>query len=270
MVSFWYGAVVRNAVFKERALVEGARYAKDKMVFLRELCQNARDGGATEVRVTVSSDGGDCVLDFEDNGCGMTFGHAERYLFTLYASSKEEDADNAGKFGVGFWSILLSSPRLLGVESRSVGAEPWKVIFNRELEVQRVPANHLTAPGTRISLRYGPDQFSDPGELTRRVERALYKYCRHLRKNTKRGGPLPILLNGERVDRPFSVEGPHYMTFDEGGIQGCGGLGGGAERVGFCPRSAGVAGNLPGRASLRRGQTTKADPHSRALPPVSC
>ena len=215
---------MRNAVFRERALVEGARYAKDKMVFLRELCQNARDGGATEVRVTVSSDGEDCVLDFEDNGCGMTFSHAERFLFTLYASSKENDADNAGKFGVGFWSILLSSPRLLGVESRSAGAEPWKVIFNRELEVQRVKAEHLTEPGTRITLRYGPGQFSDRNELFRRVERALFKYCRHLRKNTDKGGALPILLNGERVDRPFAVEGPHYMTFDEGGIQGAVGL----------------------------------------------
>ena len=110
------------------------------MVFLRELCQNARDAGARTVDTRVSSDRGFFVLTFTDDGEGMSFGHAEQYLFTLYASSKETDPGNAGKFGVGFWSVLLSDPVIAAVESRTATDAPWKVVLNRDLEVERAPA----------------------------------------------------------------------------------------------------------------------------------
>lgn len=217
-------ASVRNAVFKERALVEGARYAKDKMVFLRELCQNARDAGALTVTIQTEEERGFFVLTFSDNGVGMTFSEAEQFLFTLYASSKEGDPKNAGKFGVGFWSVLLSSPVIAAVESRTREGAPWKVVFNRELDVQQVPSTDLSTPGTKVTLRYEPEQFQNLEVFSQAVETALFKYCRHLRNNTVKGGPLPILLNGGRIDRPFSVDGPHYMTFDNGDVQGAVGL----------------------------------------------
>ncbi len=194
------------------------------MVFLRELCQNARDAGAQMVDTRVSSDRGFFVLIFTDDGNGMSFAHAEQYLFTLYASSKETDPGNAGKFGVGFWSVLLSDPVIAAVESRTATDDPWKVVFNRDLEVERVAGTGLSRRGTRVTLRYAPDQFRDEDAFRREVERALLKYCRYLRKNRKNGGPLPVSLNGVRMDRPFSIDGPHYMTFENGDVQGAVGL----------------------------------------------
>ncbi|MDD5306729.1 MAG: ATP-binding protein, partial [Deltaproteobacteria bacterium] len=101
---------MRGADFKTRARHEGRRYGEDRMVFLRELAQNARDAGATSVRVTCAHENGELAISFADNGRGMGFAHARRYLFTLYSSSKERERASAGRYGVGFWSVLLFEP----------------------------------------------------------------------------------------------------------------------------------------------------------------
>jgi len=85
--------------FRSRALHEGQRYGDDPLVFLRELAQNARDGGATRIDVETRREGQLFELRFSDNGRGMTFEHARRYLFRLYASSKEGSSRSAGRFG---------------------------------------------------------------------------------------------------------------------------------------------------------------------------
>ena len=101
---------MRGSDFKKRALHEGLRYGEDRMVFLRELAQNSRDAGARSIRVTTKLEGGELSLPFEDDGAGMGYDHARSYLFTLYASSKEDETTSAGRFGVGFWSVLLFKP----------------------------------------------------------------------------------------------------------------------------------------------------------------
>jgi HSP90 family molecular chaperone len=83
-----YSAVVDFAEFRSRALTEGLRYGEDRMVFLRELAQNARDASATRIGVSAFVEGSDVVVGFGDDGEGMEFEHARRFLFTLYASSK--------------------------------------------------------------------------------------------------------------------------------------------------------------------------------------
>src|SRR5581483_499727 len=92
--------------FLDRARREALRYGVDPWVFIRELLQNARDAGATTVEITTSETEGTARVVAHDDGQGMTFEHARRYLFSLYASSKEGDREAAGRFGVGFWSVL--------------------------------------------------------------------------------------------------------------------------------------------------------------------
>jgi hypothetical protein len=48
----------------------------------------------------------------------MSYAHARRYLFALYASSKEQRRDQVGRFGVGFWSILRFEPKRIVIRSR--------------------------------------------------------------------------------------------------------------------------------------------------------
>ena len=78
--------------FRERARFEAARYGSDPWVFVRELLQNSRDAGACKMWITVTQSEGRDRIECRDDGAGMSFEHARRYLFTLYASSKRGGA----------------------------------------------------------------------------------------------------------------------------------------------------------------------------------
>jgi HSP90 family molecular chaperone len=110
---------MRGVEFKKRALQEGLRYGEDRMVFLREFAQNSRDANASQIGIAAEFIEGQFVLTFGDNGVGMDYDHARNFLFTLYASSKENEASSAGRFGVGFWSVLLFEPTIIEIESRT-------------------------------------------------------------------------------------------------------------------------------------------------------
>jgi hypothetical protein len=77
-----------TAGFRGRARFEADRYGSDRWVFVRELLQNARDAGATRVAFSIEGEAGRDRIRCRDDGCGMTFEHARRYLFTLYASMR--------------------------------------------------------------------------------------------------------------------------------------------------------------------------------------
>lgn len=101
----------RGLDFRGRARVEADRYGPDPWVFVRELLQNARDAGATAVEILVAEEAGQLRVEVRDDGEGMSYEHARRYLFALYASSKESRVDQAGRFGVGFGRSCASSRR---------------------------------------------------------------------------------------------------------------------------------------------------------------
>ena len=105
-------------------------YGTDPWFFIRELAQNSRDAGAQTIRVRIGySDDKEEVLTFEDDGNGMSYDEARRFLFRLYASSKDEDKNSAGMFGIGFWTVLKFNPSRLIIESRqgkSIRVKPSK------------------------------------------------------------------------------------------------------------------------------------------------
>ncbi len=195
------------ASFRERALHESLRYGDDPYVFLRELVQNARDAGARIVRVDVAVESGRARVSFEDDGSGMTFKHAKGYLFRLYASSKENETDAAGHFGVGFWSVLRWSPESLRIESRTglaeSATESWGVELDATLSKVTDVRCSLASCGTRIVM----ERVIHDDELTtlaQTVRERLAYYCRYVRV---RGGKerLQLVCNGERVDRELDV-----------------------------------------------------------------
>ena len=71
-----------SAAFLQRARHEAARYGGDEWVFIRELLQNARDAGATRVWLSTDRSRGRDRVACRDDGSGMTFDHARRFLFT--------------------------------------------------------------------------------------------------------------------------------------------------------------------------------------------
>ncbi len=207
--------------FFRRAAAEGLRYGQDPWVFVRELGQNARDAGARRLDFSHNWVDGGVRLVCRDDGAGMSFQHARDYLFRLYASSKEGEADAAGQFGVGFWSVLRFLPARMEVHSNS-GKESWALALRGDLSSwEKIPCA-LPDRGTEIVLERAED---DVAQFRKELSDALVRYLAHLRSNGRKARPLPVFLDGARKDRPFSLAGPGSLAFRGPGIDGVVGFG---------------------------------------------
>ncbi|HUU02463.1 MAG TPA: transglutaminase domain-containing protein [Myxococcota bacterium] len=207
--------------FIGRARAEGLRYGEDAWVFLRELGQNARDAKASSIDIRTAEHEGLEKLVFSDDGGGMTFEHARRYLFRLYASSKDDDPHSAGCYGVGFWSVLRFAPDLIEVHS-VCGKESWAVELNGDLEHSRRISCNRRGQGTSVVLRR---QSRTGPSLAGLVASAVSRYLAHLRTAGRRARPLPVSLDGRPMQRPFWLEGSCALAFKDGPVEGVVGFG---------------------------------------------
>lgn len=203
--------------FRERAIREANRYGHDPWIFVRELLQNARDAGATQIEFLYKESDQQSKLHCIDNGEGMAFDHAKRYLFSLYTSSKEGSKDKAGRFGVGFWSILRFGPSAIIIRSKPRGAklsQGWGLALDGMLRKARsLPPAHQS--GTEIVL-------SRPRRQQGEAQRLLEAVRDHGRFLTQRDNPeraLDILVNGVRINEPFALPEPS-ISFQARGIRG--------------------------------------------------
>jgi hypothetical protein len=221
----------KSRAFRERARLEADRYGPDPWIFVRELLQNSRDAGANAVAFTVGerpaephdppgqpSDRIEWVA-CHDDGEGMTFEHARRYLFALYASSKEDRKNQAGKFGVGFWSILRFEPKSILIRSRPRHGEAWAVRLDGSLE----RAEHVeppTRPGTEIVL----ERPRGDGRLEHRIYDAVWQSARYLHRRDAPEQALPVTINGRPANAEFALEAPS-ASFRRRSVRGVVGLG---------------------------------------------
>jgi len=200
-------------------------YGKDPWFFIRELAQNSRDAGAAFIRVKIGyTSAKEEVLVFEDDGCGMSYDHAVRYLFRLYASSKGNEKYAAGLFGIGFWTVLQFNPGKIIIESRS-NKEQWgvKVDVGAELTTTRT-SGHLEHNGTRVTLIRAPRETSSE-EFWKKTRAALVRYCSYLRRSTRKAEPLPVYFSGENITGEMNLPGPVSMKFKTELVEGAVGLG---------------------------------------------
>lgn len=206
-------------------------YGRDPWFFIRELAQNSRDAGARTIHVKIGYTAKkEEALVFQDDGIGMTFDDAEKYLFRLYASSKTGEKYAAGMFGIGFWTVLKFNPSSIIIESlgrkqkKSKNNRKWgvKVVVADELET--IPFNStLSEPGTRITL-VRPAVEGSEKEFFDHTGDALKRYCSYLRSNNRRSGPLPVYFGGEDITRPMELPGPVSLSFKNGDVEGAVGL----------------------------------------------
>jgi len=209
----------RSQAFRERAMLEADRYGPDPWIFVRELLQNSRDAGATGVDFTIGSDATHEWVACYDDGEGMTFEHARRYLFALYASSKEENSQQAGKFGVGFWSVLRFSPTSITIRSRPRSGTAWGLRLDGSLE----QGEHVAPPqrfGTEIVLA----RDLGDGRLQHRVYDAVQQSARYLCMRDHPEQPLPIRISGRLANEEFSLPAPS-SSFRRKHVRGVVGLG---------------------------------------------
>jgi hypothetical protein len=205
--------------FLQRARLEAERYGADPWVFVRELLQNARDAGAHRVWFEVSQNSGRERISCRDDGSGMDFEHAQRYLFSLYASSKRGRTRSAGKFGIGFWSVLRFEPDEIVIRSQAQWTKAWEVRLDDRLEGARVERTILER-GTEILL----ERAATADDLERQVESAIlrdapYLHCRHRVEH-----PVEVRVNGRLVRAEPALPSPS-LSFRRRGLRGAVGLG---------------------------------------------
>ncbi|MEX1252960.1 MAG: hypothetical protein WEE64_01335 [Dehalococcoidia bacterium] len=165
-----------------KGLLMGVRLYANRLLFLRELLQNAVDAcrhraalharrpdlGKYEPRVIVRAlrDGGREFLEVDDNGMGMSQEIIQRYfarIGTSYYSSPSFLQERArwglpfkpiSQFGIGVLSVFMAGD-LLEVETLRFGenSQPVATEIASEGSLFWFRKGHRNAPGTRISVR---------------------------------------------------------------------------------------------------------------------
>jgi len=201
--------------FRERARFEAARYGSDPWVFVRELLQNSRDAGACKMWITVTQSEGRDRIECRDDGAGMSFEHARRYLFTLYASSKRGGAKTAGRFGIGFWSVLRFSPNAIIIRSRpDDGSDGWQVRLDGDLKVI-VREQAVMEPGTEIVVERPVHEI----DLEYAIRGAVLHDAPFLNCRDRPDRPLEVRVNG-RIVRAKPELPPPSLSFERRGLRG--------------------------------------------------
>ncbi len=203
----------------------------DPLVFLRELVQNSLDAASTRIDVDFSfaeAEAGDVVTDapavesagkrrgkgkgkgkakkgrrrdglmtitVSDNGEGMNEGIIDRYLLTLFSSTKEKDLTKIGKFGVGFVSIFAIEPELVVLETGQAG-ESWRLLFPADRSFEKLRLDE-PCEGTQISLykRVTRKEFVD---LQARGRDTVAYWCKF--------AEAEILVDGKPISEDFAID----------------------------------------------------------------
>lgn len=205
--------------FRDRAQFEAERYGADPWIFVRELLQNARDAGATSVNIEVAVREDVVRLTCRDDGDGMTEEHSKQFLFRLYASSKEGAAGMAGRFGVGFWSILRFEPTAIVIRSWPKRGQPWEVSLDGQLKHAATVTPPPASRGTEVVLTrpFTPD-------VSERVKAAARMHARFLMTRADSSRPLDVVIDGERITEELVLPAPS-ATFQRRGVRGVVALG---------------------------------------------
>jgi len=177
---------------------------------VRELIQNAHDGimrrRAIDLRyrgrIDIRQYAADKVLEFSDDGIGLTVEEVEKYLGTLGAGLSgllkrdfqdgfSSTANLIGEFGIGFFSAFLLADRVEVVTRHCSSPEAVRWEAGPDSEI-RLSSCDRQEPGTTVRLYVKADQHpyaTDEAVL----ERAVKEYADFL--------PIPIHVN----DRPQRV-----------------------------------------------------------------
>jgi len=188
----------------------------ERSSFVRELIQNSLDAGAGRVEVRLSVERGRLRIDVEDDGEGMDRDIIERYLLTLFRSSKEKDLTKIGKFGIGFVSLFALAPELVVVNTGRDGVF-YRVLFDEAREYTLAEVDE-PFEGTAVTL-FVPGRTQDHRALATEIREAAHYWCRYARAeiwtacDEKWGWPP------EQVSHDFSVSAPFSQTIEEDGVR---------------------------------------------------
>lgn len=187
----------------------------NQYAFLRELIQNSIDAGTKRVDVWFEFDPfeGGCMgamrLHVDDTGEGMNREIIDTQLTRLFSSSKENDLTKIGKFGIGFVSVFALSPEAVVVDTSRDG-ENWRILFHgKDKKFERIVLEQ-PIDGTQVQLIKMVSR-DDYEKHRHESKRTITYWCKHC--------DVDIYVDNERINQPFTLNGPHVMTHQVPGTE---------------------------------------------------
>ncbi len=148
------------------------------------------------------------TISVVDNGEGMNEGIIDRYLLTLFSSTKENDLTKIGKFGVGFVSIFAIEPELVVLDTGQSG-ESWRILFSADRSFEKLRSTE-PMEGTRICLykRVTAEEFAD---IRRRGTDTVRYWCKY--------AEAEIRVDDATIGEPFAIDAGLPITYREPGTE---------------------------------------------------
>ena len=179
------------------------------LLAFREVVQNSRDEGASRIEVTIQEMPQEnyVSVSVNDDGRGMDLERVRRYL-TLFDSTKEGVLRTVGEMGVGKIFVFALKPDYVVLET-GTDSEGYKVVINRDMSGKLMTG----APrrGTRVTTLIPRDASKRP-KLMAAIRESIIKNCGYI--------STPLIINGEPVNRPFAIDSPYKVTFEDGDTRG--------------------------------------------------
>lgn len=200
-------------------LLSAALY-KDSVlkVATRELLQNSFDAvkNVKDPKIQVKHD--DRVLEFKDNGVGMTPDTVRNVFFTVGGTAKEglDVSERSGGFGIAKVQFFMAAEHL-HIETVRNGIKT--VVDTTQMELlsgqSRMETFHTDEPsGTMVRLTF-PTSYTKPDGTVQ----TLYYSRRHVTSVLSRplvGYNIPVYYNGSLYEQPFEYSQKIREEFDWG------------------------------------------------------
>mgnify|MGYP005625177259 CR=1 FL=1 len=154
-----------------------------------------------------------------DYGEGMTHSDRNNFLKKIFSSSKIDDVDQIGRFGVGFLSVFAMDTERVVVESNKFG-EAWEYHFlshNLRDDEPSLPGE-LYEPetplkkGTKITLALDNIDFEEYQKIKNEAIDAIIHDCKHVE--------IPISIDGIKINQSFDLPHRYKVRFGKRGTEG--------------------------------------------------
>jgi hypothetical protein len=177
------------------------------LLCFRELVQNSADAEASRIDINTHYDTEKELLSVSvnDDGCGMNLDQIMIYL-TLFDSTKDTNIKKIGQMGAGKVFAHALGPELTVVETGD-GQEGHKVIFNPDLSGRIVTSEPYQGTDVQLLLpmkRYKARAFN------KELDTIVRKWCQYIE--------TPLMVNGEKVNKPFELPGKYVINLKEEGL----------------------------------------------------
>jgi len=182
-----------------------------RVTCLRELVQNALDADTNRIDVWFDERDGYKRIAVEDYGCGMTLEDVDEYLLNVFKSSKEDDLESIGRFGIGFVSVFALKPAYVAVETSKNG-EHTRIVIDSAMGIQYFEGDPRAGTCVSLYLKMSDSEFS---EVTREGIGFLDQSCRYVEAE------LAVNVEGEEriLSRPLEINAPMSVRHDEAGTE---------------------------------------------------